>query len=122
VRTIDYDPTGEHHGGIPTYPWRLAPQGLATRRQLRARRLSPGGQDSVAQIVCRRGRLIGYLYDIDKAAPAREATAAVLEALDKAMAAPQTCPTCRIRYDYCLPLKTLGSCFACSPEAQDAAA
>jgi hypothetical protein len=37
-----YDPTGALPG-VPTYPWRLAPDGLATRRQLRARGLRPGG-------------------------------------------------------------------------------
>ena len=44
-----YDPTGARYG-IPTYPWRLAPDGLATRRQLRARGLRPGGQPIAAQV------------------------------------------------------------------------
>ncbi|MFJ3827814.1 hypothetical protein ACIPWI_07570 [Streptomyces sp. NPDC090046] len=35
---------------LPVYPWRLAPDGLATRRQLRAAGLRPGGQDVVAQL------------------------------------------------------------------------
>ncbi|MBK3618189.1 hypothetical protein JHN50_26665 [Streptomyces sp. MBT98] len=35
-------------------------------------------------------------------------------ALDKAMAARQTCPgPCGRRYFHCLPLKTLGSCLEC---------
>jgi hypothetical protein len=29
-----FDPSGARFG-IPTYPWRFAPDGLATRRQLR---------------------------------------------------------------------------------------
>lgn len=43
-----FDPTGERFG-LPTSPWKLAPEGLATRRQLRARDLRPGGQEIVAQ-------------------------------------------------------------------------
>jgi hypothetical protein len=39
-----FDPEGERFG-IPTYPWRYAPEGLATRRQLRSQGLRPGGQD-----------------------------------------------------------------------------
>lgn len=45
-----YDPTGALHG-IPTYPWRLAPSGLATYRQLRARGLRPGGQPIAGQVM-----------------------------------------------------------------------
>ncbi len=45
-----WDPEGAEYG-IPTYPRRLAPEGLATRRQLRARGLRPGGQDVAAQIL-----------------------------------------------------------------------
>ncbi|EFG09306.1 Hypothetical protein SCLAV_4232 [Streptomyces clavuligerus] len=37
-----YDPDGARHG-IPTFPWRCAPDGYATRRQLRADGLRPGG-------------------------------------------------------------------------------
>ena len=45
-----FDPSGARYG-IPTYPWRLAPDGYATRRQLRARGLRPGGQDVAAQLL-----------------------------------------------------------------------
>ncbi|MFE0733293.1 hypothetical protein ACFW2X_34730, partial [Streptomyces antibioticus] len=45
-----FDPEG-HEFGIPTFPRKLAPEGLATRRQLRARGLRPGGQPVVAQIL-----------------------------------------------------------------------
>ncbi|PAM99601.1 hypothetical protein CJI59_22140 [Streptomyces sp. Alain-F2R5] len=34
-------------------------------------------------------------------------------ALDAAMAARTTCPVCRRRYHYVLPLRTLGSCLEC---------
>ncbi|MDT0347535.1 hypothetical protein [Streptomyces litchfieldiae] len=43
-------------------------------------------------------------------------------ALDRAMAARQTCPLCHVRYPHCLPLKTLGSCWNCSPHAAELAA
>lgn len=54
-------------GTVPVYPWRLAPEGLATRRQLRALGLRPGGQEVAAQIERprrRRGPLVAYLYRI----------------------------------------------------------
>lgn len=37
----------------PTYPWRLAPDGYATRTQLRAMGLRPGGQEIAAQLMWR---------------------------------------------------------------------
>jgi hypothetical protein len=121
VRARDYDPTGERHGGIPTYPWRWAPDGLKTRRQLRAMGLRPGGHDPVAQIVCRRGKRFAWLYDLALAVPKLPMTPAKQAALDRAMAARQTCPDCGRRYEACLPLKTLGSCWFCAEGAEDAA-
>ncbi|MCU7827316.1 RRQRL motif-containing zinc-binding protein [Kitasatospora sp. DSM 101779] len=114
MRVPDIDPTGEHHGGLPTWPWRYADPGLHTRRQLRAMGLRPGGQEPAAQVVCRRGRRIAYLYRIDAAKPVRPMTQGRTAALDRAMAARQTCPICQVRHDACLPLKTLGSCLPCS--------
>lgn len=38
VRLACWDPDGTRYG-IPAYPWQCAPAGLATRRQLAARRL-----------------------------------------------------------------------------------
>ncbi|MCX4971244.1 hypothetical protein OHA98_42355 [Streptomyces sp. NBC_00654] len=100
-------------GSIPTYPWRQAPRGLATRRQLRDMRLRPGGQDPVAQIECRSGTRRAWLYDVEKALPVRPMTLAKELALDRAMARRQTCPSCRRRYHYCLPLRSLGTCLEC---------
>lgn len=57
---------------VPVYPWRLAPEGLATVRQLRAAGLRPGGQDVAAQVERprrRRGPLVAYLYSIEMAKP-----------------------------------------------------
>ncbi|MFE9427792.1 RRQRL motif-containing zinc-binding protein [Kitasatospora sp. NPDC006697] len=116
MRASDLDPTGEKHGGTPTYSWRKGPARtvLATRRQLRAMGLRPGGQDVVAQVVCRRGKRVGFLFRVDQALPVRAMTPGRAAALDRAMAARQTCPVCRTRYPICLPLKTLGSCLPCS--------
>ncbi|MEU3565758.1 RRQRL motif-containing zinc-binding protein [Kitasatospora sp. NPDC006786] len=114
MRVPDLDPTGEHHGGLPTWPWRYADPGLHTRRQLRAMGLRPGGQEPAAQVVCRRGRRIAYLYRLAAAKPVRPMTPGRATALDRAMAKRQTCPLCQVRYDACLPLKTLGCCVPCS--------
>ena len=58
-----YDPDGQRYG-LPTYPWRFAPDGLLTLRQLRAKGLRPGGQAVVAQILWRhhKQRRVAYLY------------------------------------------------------------
>lgn len=73
-----YDPNGARHG-IPTFPWKYAPDGYATRRQLRARGLRPGGQPVAAQLMrsSRRrkaGVAVAYLYRIDRAKPVRPMT------------------------------------------------
>ncbi|WP_367131415.1 MULTISPECIES: RRQRL motif-containing zinc-binding protein [Streptomyces] len=118
-----YDPTGATHG-IPTYPWRLAPDGLATRRQLRARGLRPGGQPIAAQIMWRnryRGVRVAYLYWIAAALPVRPMTGPQQVALDRAMTARRTCPQCRQDAGYCIPT-SLGTCVTCAyPEDQRAA-
>ncbi|GGW41137.1 RRQRL motif-containing zinc-binding protein [Streptomyces xantholiticus] len=110
---VDVDPYADPTGQLPTYRWRQAPSGLATRRQLRDMGLRPGGHDPVAVIECRRGQRVAYLYRIDQAAPKYPMTLAKEAALDRAMAARQTCPHCQRRYHHCLPLKTLGSCLEC---------
>jgi hypothetical protein len=108
---VFYDPTGARFGR-PTYPFKFAPDGLATRRQLRDKGLRPGGQDIAAQIVWRRGKRAAYLYRIDKAVPKREATPAQRAALDKAMTARRTCPTCGQVKHYCIP-RRFGECLDC---------
>jgi hypothetical protein len=106
---------------IPVYEWGEAPEGLATRRQLRDMCLSPGGHEPVAQLRCRRclyrplrvcTRMANHVRT-DVARPKRTPTLAQEAALDKAMAARQTCPVCRRRYIHCLPLDRLGSCVPC---------
>lgn len=107
----DVDPNDD--GTFPVHRWRQAPPGLATRRQLRAMRLRPGGQEPVARIECRRGKRWAWLYRVDLALPIRPMTMAKEIALDRAMEARQRCPACSRRYFHCLPLKTVGSCLEC---------
>ncbi|WP_328664522.1 RRQRL motif-containing zinc-binding protein [Streptomyces sp. NBC_00328] len=119
-----FDPTGTRYG-VPTYPWRLAPDGLATRRQLRAQGLRPGGQPIAAQTmrVNRRagGVRVAYLYRLDLAKPVRPMTSRKWGALALAMLARRTCPKCRITYGYCMP-RSLGMCVLCAfPDDQRAA-
>ncbi|MFE7518385.1 RRQRL motif-containing zinc-binding protein [Streptomyces halstedii] len=101
---------------LPVYRWRLAPDGYATRRQLRALGLRPGGQDVAAQLERprrRRGPLVAYLYRIDQAKPVRPMTPARRAALAAAMRARRTCPNCRRDAGYCIP-RSLGMCVPCT--------
>jgi hypothetical protein len=111
-----YDPTGQRHG-IPTYPWKWAPEGLATRRQLRAEGLRPGGQEPAAQVMRlrRRGRepLVAYLYRTDLAKPVRPMTPGKWAALAAAMRARRTCPECRRDCGFCIST-SLGMCWPCA--------
>lgn len=107
-----YDPTGQTYG-LPTYPYRWAPDGLLTTRQLRAKGLRPGGQDIAAQILWRRGRRVAYLYREDLAKPKRTATAAQLAAIGRALTARRTCPTCHRVKGYYIP-RSLGECLDCA--------
>ncbi|MFC9131857.1 RRQRL motif-containing zinc-binding protein [Streptomyces sp. NPDC057099] len=91
----------------------VPPEGLATRRQLRAMGLSPGGHGPVARLTWRGGNRWAWLYRVDLAVPKRTPTLAQEMALDRAMAARSTCPLCRRRYHHCLPLRTLSSCLEC---------
>lgn len=109
-----YDPDGTRHG-IPTYPYRWAPKGLLTIRQLRARGLRPGGQSVTAQILWKHNgkRRVAYLYRSDLAKPKRQATPAQIVAIGKALAARRTCATCGNEKDYCMPRST-GQCNDCT--------
>lgn len=102
---------------LPVYPWRLAPDGLATYRQLRAMGLRPGGQDVVAELQRprRRGRppLVGYLYRVDRAKPVRPMTPARWRAIRAANAARRRCPGCGLDRGYRIP-RSLGVCVPCA--------
>ncbi|NUW01558.1 RRQRL motif-containing zinc-binding protein [Streptomyces sp. CAI 127] len=108
---------------LPVYRWRLAPDGLATRRQLRALGLRPGGQDVAAQLERprrRRGPLVAYLYRVDRARPVRPMTPGRAAALAAAMRARRTCPACHRDAGYVIS-PTLGTCTPCAYPGQDAA-
>lgn len=107
------DPTGTRYG-IPTYPWRCAPAGYATLRQLRTLNMRPGGQPVAAQIMWQGtgGTRVAYLYRIELAKPKRTATAAQREAIEAALTARRTCPTCGLVRDYYIP-RSLGECLPC---------
>ncbi|GAA1954687.1 RRQRL motif-containing zinc-binding protein [Catenulispora subtropica] len=99
------DPEGKHFG-IPTYPWRMAPEGLATRRQLATAGLRPGGAPVVAQIMWPRGGEqvgVAYLYDLTAAVPKRPFTAGLGRSVAAMLAARSTCGSCGTVYKYCLP-------------------
>lgn len=110
---------------LPEYDRGTVPEGLATRRALREMGLSPGGNEGpVAILRCRlcatrpnwscRHPTRGFLLRIDLARPKRIPTLAQELALDRALAVRSTCPKCGRRYDYCLPLRTVGSCDPCA--------
>jgi hypothetical protein len=109
-----YDPDGRRYG-LPTYPYHCAPDGLATRRQLRASGLQPARQPVTAQIIWRhRGRRrIAYLYRTDQAAPKRSPTPAQLAAIQIALRARRTCPSCGAEKPYYIPT-SLGECPDCA--------
>lgn len=111
-----YDPDG-HRYGLPTYPYHWAPEGLLTRRQLRARGLRPAGQPITAQILWkhRRQQRVAYLYRTDLAAPRRQPTSAQLSAIAAALQARRTCPTCQAEKPYYIPT-SLGECLDCAPQ------
>ena len=115
IRVEFYDPAGIRHG-LPTFPYHWAPDGLVTRRQLRAHGLRPNGQPVFAQILWRHRTHVrcAYLYRLDQAAPKRSATPAQLQAVGKALAARRTCRHCGITRDYYIPRRT-GACLICEP-------
>ncbi|MFI5855998.1 RRQRL motif-containing zinc-binding protein [Streptomyces parvulus] len=101
---------------LPVYRWRLAPDGYATRRQLRAAGLRPGGQGVAATLERprrRRGPLVAHLYRVDLAKPVRPMTPGRWAALAAANTARRTCPQCRRDAGYVIP-PTLGTCVACA--------
>lgn len=111
-----YDPAGVRYG-IPTFYWKGAPKGLATRRQLRAMGLRPGGQEPLAQVMRITRRTgqprVAYLYCIDAALPVRPMTSRKWGALALAMLARRTCPECDQVQPYCIP-RSLGMCISCA--------
>jgi hypothetical protein len=99
----------------------MAPPGLSTRRQLRAKGLRPGRQPVAAQILWRRETRVAYLYRDDLARPKRPATPAQLAALARALLARRSCPSCGQVGDYCIP-RRYGECLPCHDQALATAA
>jgi hypothetical protein len=120
------DPDGVRHGGLPTYPWRMAPAGLATRRQLAELGLRPGGQSYAAQVMWRSRRRtkrgvssvrVAYLFSVEAAAAKRVPTGPQLVALAAAMRARRTCRSCGEQREYVIPT-SLGECLDCAERAE----
>lgn len=87
------------HDGIVLLSWGIGPRDkLATRRQLRAAGLRPGGQDPAALLYFRHrpscSQVLAELFLIERAKPVRPMTPARQAALDKALAARRTCREC----------------------------
>lgn len=106
--------------GMVAFGFRAAPPGLATRRQLRATGLCPGGHDPYALFVwhpSRAGRAgFANLYRVDLARPKRVPSSAQMAALDKALAARrarETCSGCGEHVGYRIPAR-LGVCYSCA--------
>jgi hypothetical protein len=110
-----YDPTGNRYG-LPTFPYHYAPDGLSTRRQLRADGLCPNGYDPVAQILWRHRKQIrtAHLYRRDLAKSKRTATSAQLAVIAKMLLARRTCRHCGVTRPYYIPRST-GACLVCEP-------
>jgi hypothetical protein len=115
IRVEFYDPDGSRYG-FPTFPFHYAPDGLVTRRQLRAAGLRPAGQPVIAQILWRHRKQTrtAYLYRLDLAQPKRTATPAQLAAVRKALNARRTCRHCGRTLGYYIPRST-GACLDCEP-------
>ncbi|MEV0942458.1 RRQRL motif-containing zinc-binding protein [Micromonospora wenchangensis] len=113
IRAAFHDPDGTRFG-IPTYWWQGAPPGYATRRQLRAAGLCPGGQEIAAQVLWRGvgGTRAAYLYRVDLARPKRTATPAQLRAVRAALLARRTCRICGRVRPYYIP-RSLNECLDC---------
>lgn len=115
--TLDGRAVAKDSGQFPTYRWGWAPAGLATRRQLAACGLRPGGAEPVACVGWRRGRRVAELYDVATAKPKRAMTPAKWAALAAAMRARRTCRDCATDVGYVLPGHARGRCPACEHEA-----
>ncbi|GGM83329.1 hypothetical protein GCM10012275_62410 [Longimycelium tulufanense] len=104
--------------GLPLFTWGWAPKGVATRRQLRARGLCPGGHDPVGVLAFRhrhpgRRRVeLASLYRLDLAQPKRIPSPAQRAALARAWAARRICRTCHQDAGYYLPTSTR-QCWDC---------
>ncbi|MGW1806283.1 RRQRL motif-containing zinc-binding protein [Streptomyces sp. NPDC002078] len=109
--------------GIPVYRWHLAPERLATVRQLRALGLRAGGRDVAARSERprrRRAPLVACLYSIEQPKPVRPTRPAKWATPAEANAARRRYPECG-RDAECVIPPSLGMCVPCAhPEEQRA--
>jgi hypothetical protein len=112
--TIDGRSAPAYSGEWVKFKYGLAPENLATYRQLAAAGLRPGGAPPVAELAWRHGRTWrnAYLYDVAAAKPQRPMTPAKKAALAKAMRVKRTCPGCSRDAGYVIPT-SLGVCVDC---------
>ncbi|MCT2587776.1 RRQRL motif-containing zinc-binding protein [Actinophytocola gossypii] len=113
---------GRMENGLPTFRFRSAPSGLATRRQLRAAGLCPGGQEVAAQLVWRCGKRWAALYRRDLAVPSPGATTAQLAALRRAERVLRTCTGCGRVWAFRLPRSVGRRCWPCTSAREGVAA
>ncbi|MGW2110698.1 RRQRL motif-containing zinc-binding protein [Streptomyces sp. NPDC001948] len=101
---------------MPTFPWGLAPEGLATRDQLVAMGLRKRGP-AVAQVMWFSRKSteprFARLYEIDRATPPKPRSPGQIASLAAAMRSRRTCPECGEIRTYCLPT-SLGICTPCA--------
>jgi hypothetical protein len=85
---------GRVRHGLPEFQFGQAPSGLSTRRQLRERGLSRGGQEPFARLTWKREQRFAWLYVDDKAKAKRTPSDKQLAAVNKALAARKVCAEC----------------------------
>jgi hypothetical protein len=85
---------GRVRNGLPEFRFGQAPSGLSTRRQLRERGLSRGGQEPFARLTWKRDRRFAWLYVDAKAKAKRTPSDKQLAAVNKALSARKVCAEC----------------------------
>ncbi|TCC48067.1 hypothetical protein E0H73_43085 [Kribbella pittospori] len=85
---------GRVRGGLPEFRFGQAPSGLSTRRQLRERGLSRGGQEPFARLTWKRDQRFAWLYVDERARTKRTPSDKQLAAVNKALAARKVCAAC----------------------------
>lgn len=85
---------GRVRDGLPEFRFGQAPSGLSTRRQLRERGLSRGGQEPFARLTWKRERRFAWLYVDERARSKRTPSDKQLAAVGKALAARKVCAEC----------------------------
>ncbi|TCC53470.1 hypothetical protein E0H75_07200 [Kribbella capetownensis] len=85
---------GRVRGGLPEFRFGQAPSGLSTRRQLRERGLSRGGQEPFARLTWKWDQRFAWLYVDERARAKRVPSDKQRAAVTKALAARKVCAEC----------------------------